>query len=62
LAVFSCINIDNTIRLYDDLEVICYSDEHKKYAFGIALPAIILWSIGIPAFGFLLLGKQINKG
>lgn len=62
LAIFSCVDIDGVHRVYDDLEVICYSNEHKKIAIGIAFPGIIFWGLGIPAFGFILMYKNIKKG
>jgi hypothetical protein len=45
-------------RLYDDLEVICYSEEHKNTAFKVALPAIIFWVVGIPTMGLVLMCKN----
>jgi hypothetical protein len=58
LAIFSCQNIDGVNRVFDDLEIICYSPYHSRIAFGVALPSIILWSIGIPAFGLFLIYKK----
>eukprot|EP00347_Sterkiella_histriomuscorum_P011701 403371438 len=52
---FNCQDIDGTQRLYEDLEVVCYIGNHKWIAYGVALPAIIIWSMGIPAYGFALI-------
>lgn len=47
-------SIDNEQRLYEDLEVICYKESHSLIAYGVALPAIVIWGLGIPFFGFFL--------
>jgi hypothetical protein len=61
----SCQNIDGTLRLYEDLEVVCYTSTHNAFAFGIALPGLIIWGLGIPSLGLALLLKykdSLNTG
>lgn len=58
---FNCTNIDGTSRLYEDLEVICYERSHKIIAFGVALPALFLWGLGIPSYGLLLVWQNRKR-
>jgi len=57
---YSCALIDGVNRLYEDLEVVCYKQTHYLVSFGIALPALILWSLGTPTFGLGLILKNRN--
>ena len=43
MLCFSCTTIDGVLRLYEDLEVVCYQDSHLIIVLGIALPALIFW-------------------
>lgn len=53
--------IDNVSRLYEDLEMLCYDSTHNIVAFGIALPALVLWGLGTPTFGLGLIFKNRNE-
>lgn len=69
LTVFRCESIEGTLRLSEDLEIECYSRNHKIIAYAIALPGAIIWGksllkldlsilgLGIPAFFFYTLLK-----
>jgi hypothetical protein len=52
---FNCQDIDGTSRLYDDLEILCYKGNHKMMAFGVALPSILVWGLGIPTLAFIMI-------
>lgn len=54
-------NVDGTYRLYDDLEVICYQNAHWFLSYAVALPAIIIWGLGIPTFGLIIIYKNRDK-
>jgi len=41
------------MRLYLDLEIVCYAGEHKYFALFLAMPCLFVWGAGIPAFAFL---------
>ncbi|TNV88113.1 hypothetical protein FGO68_gene1765 [Halteria grandinella] len=56
--MFNCKNIEGVSRLYNDMDVICYEGMHQTVAFEIALPAIIVFSIGIPFVGFWAIFKN----
>ncbi|TNV88096.1 hypothetical protein FGO68_gene15873 [Halteria grandinella] len=49
--VFNCKDIEGVSRLYGDFEVLCYQGIHSKVAYSIALPSIIVYSLGIPMIG-----------
>ena len=58
---FSCIDIDGENRNKDDLEILCSTSEHTLWELFVALPAIIVWGIGIPFFALALLTKLRKK-
>jgi len=52
---FNCTQIDEESRMKNDLQIVCYEGYHYFWAMSTALPSIIIWGLGIPAFAFLLL-------
>ena len=52
---FNCQNIDGKSRLFDDLEILCYKGNHNILSFGVAMPSIIIWGLGIPTIAFVLI-------
>ena len=69
-SLFACTEIEGTSGywLNENLDLECWSEKHYFYAFGVALPSIILWSILLPAVFLVLvikrkksLEKQANK-
>jgi hypothetical protein len=58
---FYCLDIDGETRLKHDLEIKCYEGPHYFWAFGVAMPAMILWGFGIPLFGLALLLLDRDK-
>ncbi|CDW79545.1 UNKNOWN [Stylonychia lemnae] len=58
---FKCKEVDGQLRVYDDLEIICWSPEHTFYSYFVALPCIIVWGLGIPFFALVILIKQRMK-
>ena len=58
---FNCKNIDGTQRIYLDLEIVCWSSLHTFWSFSVALPAIVVWGLGIPAFAFYLMTKEKTR-
>lgn len=58
---FSCISVDNVERLYEDLEVLCNGNAHKFLSKAVALPAFLLWGVGIPTFGlYIVIANRKN--
>ena len=63
-AVFNCYDVDGDLRIYSDLSILCYDGNFNLFAYGVALPGIILWGLGIPFFAFILLTRdkeRLNK-
>eukprot|EP00347_Sterkiella_histriomuscorum_P009701 403340212 len=58
---FNCIDIDGDERVKNDLEIQCYQGQHSIWTLGIALPAMIVWGLGIPLFAFVLLTRSSKK-
>mmetsp|Transcript_20833 Transcript_20833/g.19878 ORF Transcript_20833/g.19878 Transcript_20833/m.19878 type:complete len:352 (-) Transcript_20833:1622-2677(-) len=59
--VFNCFNVDTEMRVYENLSIICYLGNWNLYAYGVALPGIVLWGLGIPFFAFALLTRERKK-
>ena len=61
-SAFSCQEIDEgELWLVVNLEIKCWEEEHLFYALIVALPSIVVWGIGVPAFCLLLLFKKFRK-
>lgn len=41
--------------MFEALYIQCYNGPHYFWAYGVALPGIIVWGIGIPVFAYVLL-------
>ena len=64
LQSFNCIDVDSVFRLKLNMESVCYEGEHQRYILSIVLPALIVWSAGIPFFTWLCLVRNrvtLNK-
>jgi hypothetical protein len=46
--------------MYEDLEIICYKGRHTLFALGVALPALIIWGLGIPCIALILIYQRRN--
>jgi hypothetical protein len=56
--------VDGDERIYTDLELLCYRGTYNVFSKGVALPAILVWGLGIPFFAFAILTKNkkdLNK-
>jgi hypothetical protein len=61
LITYSCYNVDEEYRIYDYLSIKCYYGSYYVFAFGVAIPGIVLWGFGIPTFAFILLAREKDK-
>ena len=62
LTVFQCIEIDEgDSRVRIDLSMKWYSNEHLAWCALVAIPSIVIWSIGIPLAAFFVLFKNRHK-
>jgi len=59
-SIFNCYDVDHEKRIYTSLEIKCYVGSYYFYAFGVALPGIIVWGLGIPFFTWLRLRREKN--
>ena len=53
----NCTEIEDTPRLYDDLEEICYQGLHLQIIYFVTIPGLTLWAFGIPLLSFFLLRR-----
>ena len=60
-SVFSCTEIvEDEYWIVSNLDIRCWTDTHTLIVIAVALPSILLWSIGIPAvaLGFLIKSRK----
>ena len=56
LSIFQCVEVsDKDQRVRVDLDIKCYSGEHIAWCSLLGIPNILIWGIGIPTTGFILL-------
>ena len=58
---FKCMDVDGDNRLLSDLELKCYSTQHRLFSISVAGPALLVWGMGIPLFGLVLLVLDRQK-
>ena len=59
--MFNCQDFDGDLRLITDLQVVCWEGLHPLMAYGIALPCLLLWGIGIPAGVWILMNRDRER-
>ena len=59
--MFNCMLVDDERRLKVDLEIVCYKGAHFFYAFGVSVPALLVWGLGVPIFSYILLTRHKDK-
>ncbi|TNV88194.1 hypothetical protein FGO68_gene1286 [Halteria grandinella] len=59
--VFNCKTIEGVERVLQDLEIVCYQGQHSIYAYWIALPSLIVYSVGIPTLGLYILYQKRHE-
>ena len=61
-GLYNCYEIDDgEFWLYKDLNIKCWDNTHKTYAIALGVPMMILWVIGLPFIGFLLVRHNKSK-
>ena len=55
MEIFSCTTIEGNKYLDTYMEDECWTGDHAKYAISVALPAFLLWGLGLPLFAFFRL-------
>lgn len=58
-SVFSCTEIvENEFWIVSNLDIRCWTEDHTLIVMAVALPSILIWSIGIPALMLVFLIKS----
>eukprot|EP00347_Sterkiella_histriomuscorum_P011011 403374086 len=52
---FKCKEIDGENRVMNDMEVLCWGQQHFAYSMIVAIPSIFLWGLGIPFFALIIM-------
>ena len=53
----NCTSIEGTMRLFNDLEEICYQGQHTVILYTVSLPGLTLWAFGIPLLALYLIKR-----
>lgn len=54
---FSCEKIDDSLYLEIDMSQECWTGDHLMYVMTVAIPAFIVWGVGMPAIAILALNR-----
>ena len=54
----NCYDVEGTLRLYNDLEEVCFQDRHMIIFYTVSVPGLILWAFGVPFLAMFLIRKQ----
>ena len=60
MEMFACTIIERKLYLDVYMADECWTGDHAKYTLSVALPAFIIWGIGLPCFAFFRL-KRLNS-
>jgi len=55
----NCIEIEETSRLFDDLEEVCYEGTHLLIVLTVSVPGLIAWAAGIPVYALIKLFTNV---
>ena len=58
--MFACTNVENTLYLDIFMEDECWTGNHQSYILSVAIPAAIVWGLGLPLASFIILFR-LNK-
>jgi hypothetical protein len=62
LNLFDCFEIETgEYWLSGETDVRCWTTEHKFYMFAVALPTLLVWSVGLPLLSFSILACKRRK-
>lgn len=62
VGLFNCYELDNDETwLYKDLSIKCWDSDHRWYSIGVGAPMIIVWVIGLPFVGFMVVWHYRKK-
>ena len=56
----NCIKVEDTYRLFDDLEEECFTGTHLLIFLTVSLPALTAWAAGIPVFAMFKLVTNLK--
>ena len=61
-ALFQCRKIGHEYYLERDLQENCNSLRHISHVYGLAVPALLLYGLGMPLGSFLILNRAFRRG
>jgi hypothetical protein len=62
LGLFNCYEVDSgQFWLFKDLSVRCWQGDHPGYAFGLGIPMLFGWVVGLPVSAFFIIRYYRNR-
>lgn len=59
-ASLSCTDRAGESRLFNDLDIVCWTGQHNLFIWLISVPSILFWIIGLPAYFYYKLRQNFN--
>jgi len=60
-SIFNCYEVDGESRVFENMAIVCYEGYFSLFAFGVGIPGIVIWGLGIPFFAYILLRQVKHK-
>lgn len=57
----NCTKIEDTYRLYDDLEEECFQGKHLNIIYAISIPGLFCWAFGVPILGLVTMRHFLKE-
>ena len=58
LSMLKCVKVGDHRYLMADLQELCFSGQHLQYALMLSLPQFVLYILGLPILGFIIVHKN----
>ena len=55
-----CMKVEDEQRLFADLDIVCWEDEHKEQVKKVALPAFLIIVVGFPLIAYIMMVRNIE--
>ena len=55
MSFFNCTSVESSLYLINDTAIECFKGSHLVYSFLVGFPGLLLWGVGIPTIGLVLL-------
>ena len=60
-ALFACRAVCDDLRLRADLDERCFEGRHAAFAFGLGVPMLLVYILGLPAAALAMVSRQHSR-